>query len=355
MMHSERMTVLVTGGAGFIGSHTCAALLGRGHEVIVADDFSNSTARVLPLIQQITGRRIAAAYALDIRDPQALAAVFDRHRVDAVVHLAARKAVCESTRMPVEYYDTNVGGTTNLLRAMREHGVHRLVFSSSCSIYGDTAGGPLDEAAPARPTNPYAASKWACEQILADVCRRCPEFTVISLRYFNPVGAHASGLLGEDPRGTRNLMPALAQVAIGRREHIDVFGDDYATADGTAVRDYVHVVDTAEAHSVALDRLADGPGIYAFNVGAGRGRSVLEVIAAFGDACGRPIPYRIVPRRPGDVAELVADTTAVARAWGWHPTRDLADMCRDAWRFQQLNPGGYARPRPVRDSAVAAL
>jgi UDP-glucose 4-epimerase len=338
-------TVLVTGGAGFIGSHICAALLDLGRELVVVDDYSNSTPQVFERIRRITGRRIAAAYPLDIRDQRSLAAVFDRHRVDAVVHLAARKAVPESTRMPVEYYDTNVGGTTNLLRTMREHGVHQLVFSSSCSIYGAAGGGPLDEATPARPTNPYAASKWVCEQILADVCQRCPEFTVIGLRYFNPVGAHPGGLLGEDPRGARNLMPALAQVAIGRRECIDVFGDDYATADGTAVRDYVHVVDTAEAHRIALDRLADGPGMRVYNVGAGTGRSVLEVIAAFGDACGRPIPYRIVPRRPGDVAELVADTTAVARAWGWQPARDLADICRDAWRFQQLNPGGYARPR----------
>jgi UDP-glucose 4-epimerase len=345
-------TVLVTGGAGFIGSHICAALLDHGYELLVADDFSNSTPQVFQRIQRITGRRITAVYPLDIRDPRALATVFDRHRVDAVVHLAARKAVPESTRMPVEYYDTNVGGTTNLLRAMREHGVHQLVFSSSCSIYGAAGGGPLNEATPIQPTNPYAASKWACEQILADVCRRCPEFTVISLRYFNPVGAHPSGLLGEDPRGIPgNLMPYLAQVAIGRLQRIDVFGDDYATADGTAIRDYVHVVDTAEAHRIALDRLADGPGLRVYNVGAGRGRSVLEVIAAFGDACGRPIPYRIVPRRAGDVAELVADTAAVARAWGWHPTRDLDDMCRDSWRFQQLNPGGYARPQSAAPGA----
>jgi UDP-glucose 4-epimerase len=344
-------TVLVTGGAGFIGSHTCVALLDRGYDVLVADDFSNSTPPVFSRIHEITGRRVGAVYALDIRDQRALAAVFERHQVDAVVHFAARKAVGESTRMPVEYYDTNIGGTTNLLRTMHEHGVHRLVFSSSCSIYGDAGRGPLDEATPAKPTNPYAASKWACEQILADVCRRCPEFTVVCLRYFNPVGAHSSGLLGENPRGIPgNLMPYLAQVAIGRLERIDVFGDDYATADGTAIRDYVHVMDTAEAHRIALDRLADRPGLRVYNLGAGTGRSVFEVIAAFGDACGRSIPYRVVSRRPGDVTELVADATAVARAWGWRPTRDLADMCSDAWRFQQLNPEGYARPRRTNDS-----
>lgn len=347
-------SVLITGGAGFIGSHTCAELLSHGYDVIVADDFSNSTPQVFGRIQELTGRRVGAVYGVDICDRRALTAVFERHQVDAVVHFAARKAVGESTRMPVEYYDTNVGGTTNLLRTMQEHGVHRLVYSSSCSIYGDAGGGPLDEATPARPTNPYAASKWACEQILADVCRRCPEFMVVALRYFNPVGAHPSGLLGEDARGVpANLMPYLAQVAVGRLARIDVFGDDYATADGTAVRDYIHVMDTARAHRIALDRIAEAPGMRVYNLGVGRGRSVLEVIAAFGEACGRPIPYRIVSRRPGDVPELVADATAVARAWGWHPTRDLADMCQDAWRFQRLNPDGYARRQPVKANANA--
>ncbi|MFI8996619.1 UDP-glucose 4-epimerase GalE [Streptomyces sp. NPDC053542] len=346
---SAPSTLLVTGGAGFIGSHTCVELLGHGYELIVVDDFSNSTPRVFTRVERLTGRRIKAVHDVDVRDRRALSAVFDRHSVDAVVHFAARKAVGESTRLPVEYYDTNVGGTTNLLRAMQQHGVHRLVFSSSCSIYGDAGRVPLDETAPARPANPYAASKWACEQILADVCRRHPEFTVLSLRYFNPVGAHPSGLLGEDPRGTPdNLMPYVAQVAIGRRERLSVFGDDYDTPDGTAIRDYLHVMDTAEAHRVALEHLADAPGMQVFNLGVGAGRSVLDVIAAFGDACGRPIPYKIVPRRPGDVTELVADATAVERAWGWRATRDLAAMCRDAWRFQQHNPHGYAAPAQQR-------
>ncbi|MBZ4020396.1 UDP-glucose 4-epimerase GalE [Streptomyces purpurogeneiscleroticus] len=335
--------MLLTGGAGFIGSHTCVELLRHGYELIVVDDFSNSTPHVFARVERIAGRRIGAVHDLDIRDRRALSAVFARHPVDAVVHFAARKAVGESTRLPVEYYDTNVGGTTGLLWAMQEHGVHRLVFSSSCSIYGDAGRAPLDEATPARPTNPYAASKWACEQILADVCRRRPEFTVLSLRYFNPVGAHPSGLLGEDPRGTPdNLMPYVAQVAIGRRDRLRVFGADYDTPDGTAIRDYLHVMDTAEAHRVALEHLADGPGMQVFNLGVGAGRSVLDVIAAFEAACGSPIPYQVVARRPGDVTELVADPTAVARAWGWRATRDLADMCQDAWRFQQHNPHGYA-------------
>ncbi|MEU6372882.1 UDP-glucose 4-epimerase GalE [Streptomyces sp. NPDC046909] len=340
---SPPSTVLVTGGAGFIGSHACVELLDHGYEVIVVDDYSNSTPQVLTRVERIAGRFVGAVYELDVRDRRALSAVFDRHAVDAVVHFAARKAVGASTRMPAEYYDTNVGGTTALLRTMQEHGVHRLLFSSSCAIYGDAGPGPLDESAPARPTNPYALSKWLCEQILADLCDRRPEYTVLSLRYFNPAGAHPSGLLGEDPRGEPdNLMPYVAQVAAGRRELLRVFGGDYPTHDGTAVRDYLHVMDTVEAHRVALDHLADAPGMHVYNLGVGRGSSVLDVVAAYTEAAGREVPYEIVARRPGDVADLVADASAVDRAWGWRPTRDLADMCRDSWRFQQLNPQGYA-------------
>ncbi|MBT2510380.1 UDP-glucose 4-epimerase GalE [Streptomyces sp. ISL-98] len=340
---SPPSTVLVTGGAGFIGSHTCVELLDHGYELIAVDNYSNSTPQVFSRVERIADRFVGAVYELDIRDRHALSAVFDRHSVDAVVHFAAHKAVGESTRMPVEYYDTNVGGTTALLRTMREHGVHQLVFSSSSSVYGDAGHGSLSEDTPARPTSPYAASKWLCERILDDVCRRLPEFTVLCLRYFNPVGAHPSGLLGEAPVGVpENLMPYVAQVAIGLRERLHVFGDDYATVDGTGIRDYIHVMDTAEAHRVALDHLADAPGMHVYNLGVGRGRSVLEVVEAFGEVSGSPIPYQIVGRRPGDVAELVADATAAARDWGWQATRDLIDMCRDAWRFQQLNPHGYA-------------
>lgn len=336
-------TVLVTGGAGFIGSHTCVELLEHGYKLIVIDNYSNSSAEVFERIERITDRFVGAVYELDIRDPRALSAVFDRHPIDAVVHFAAHKAVGESTRMPIEYYDTNVAGTTSLLRAMHEHGVHQLVFSSSCSVYGDAGRGPLDESTPARPTNPYAASKLICEQILSDVCARRPEFAVLCLRYFNPVGAHPSGLLGEDPSGPPdNLLPAVAQVAIGRLPRLRIFGDDYATPDGTAIRDYLHVLDTAEAHRIALDRLGDRAGMRVFNLGTGKGHSVFEVVSAFRTACGSPIPFRIMPRRAGDVTELVADAGAVARAWGWRPRRDLADMCRDSWRFQQHNPFGYA-------------
>jgi UDP-glucose 4-epimerase len=224
------------------------------------------------------------------------------------------------------------------------------VFSSSCSIYGDAGPGPLDESTPARPDNPYAASKWVCEQILADVCRRRPEWTVLCLRYCNPVGGHASGLLGEDPQGTPdNLMPYVAQTAVGLRERLPVYGGDYPTHDGTPVRDYVHVMDAVEAHRLALDQLADTSGMHVYNLGRGQGSSVLDVVAAFSRVCGRQIPYDITPRRPGDVAEIVADASAVTRAWGWRPLRDLDDMCRDAWRFQRHNPNGYAgsprRPR----------
>ncbi|MFI7412938.1 UDP-glucose 4-epimerase GalE [Streptomyces sp. NPDC049627] len=343
--------MLVTGGAGFLGSHVCVELLDHGYEVIVVDDYSNSAPQVLPRVERIAGRFVGAVYELDIRDRRALYAVFDRHAVDAVVHCAGFKAVGPSTRMPVEYYDANVGGLTALLRTMHDHGVHQLVYSSTGSIYGDAGHGPLDEDTPARPTNPYASSKWLGEQILADVCLRRHEYSVLSLRYFNPVGAHPSGLLGEDPAGSPdNLMPFLAQVAIGRQARLSVFGGDYPTGDGTAVRDYLHVMDAVEAHRIALDHLTDVPGMSVYNLGIGRGRSVLEVVAAFSEASGRTIPYDIVPRRPGDVAELVADASSVALDWGWRPTRDLADMCRDAWRFQQVNPHGYAgaarRPNP---------
>ncbi|MBT2365768.1 UDP-glucose 4-epimerase GalE [Streptomyces sp. ISL-10] len=334
---------MVTGATGFIGSHTCVELLDHGYQVVVVDDFSNSSPQVVSRIQRLAGRFLDAVYKVDVRDRRALSSVFDRHRVDAVVHFAAKKAVGESVRLPVEYYDVNVGGTTALLATMHEHGVRRLVFSSSCSIYGDVDTSPLTEQDPARPSNPYAASKWTCEQMLADVCRCRPDYTVLSLRYFNPVGAHPSGLLGEAPLGEPdNLMPYLAQVAAGRRERLRVFGSDYATADGTGVRDYIHVMDVAEAHRIALEHLGDSTGLRVFNLGVGSGTSVFELLTAFGEVSGKTIPYEVVDRRPGDVTELVADPSAVTREWGWRASRDLAAMCRDAWRFQRLNPTGYA-------------
>ncbi|WP_330265540.1 UDP-glucose 4-epimerase GalE [Streptomyces griseorubiginosus] len=338
-----RTTVLVTGGAGFIGSHTCVELLDHGYDVVVVDDYSNSVPGALERVAKIAARPPVAVHEIDLLDRRALSRVFDEHRVDAVIHFAARKAVGESVELPVEYYDTNVGGTTALLHAMRDHGVHRLVFSSSCSIYGDATKVPLTEADPARPTNPYAASKWLCEQVLADICRHLAGFSVLALRYFNPVGAHPSGLLGEVPRKAvpNNVMPYLARVAAGRLPRLSVFGGDYPTADGTGVRDYIHVMDVAEGHRLALEHLDDEVGMRVFNLGTGRGTSVLELLAAFQRACGRPIPYEVTDRRPGDVPALVADPGAVARAWNWSTARDLDVMCRDAWRFQELNPSGY--------------
>ncbi|MEU7699192.1 UDP-glucose 4-epimerase GalE [Streptomyces sp. NPDC015492] len=336
-------TVLVTGGAGFIGSHTCVELLRSGHEVVVLDDHSNSSPEALERVAKIAGRPIAAVHTADIRDRRALDAVFTGHPIDAVVHFAAKKAVGESVRIPLTYYDINVGGTTALASAMHDHGVHRLVFSSSCSVYGNATVVPLTEESPTAPANPYATTKWTCERILADLCRHVPELRVLALRYFNPAGAHPSGLLGEDPSGVpNNIMPFLTQVAVGRREELSVFGDDYATPDGTGVRDYLHVMDVAEGHVAALDHFDDEPGLQVFNLGTGRGSSVLELLHAFEEASGRPVPHRIAPRRPGDVAQLVADPAKVAAAWGWRAQRDLAAMCRDAWTFQQQNPHGYA-------------
>lgn len=334
-------TVLVTGGAGFIGSHTCVELLNAGYEVVVIDDYSNSHAESLDRVREITGRS-PVVYAVDLRDRVGLSAVFADHSIDAVIHFAAKKAVGESTQIPLEYFDINIGGTTNLIRTMKDHGVFRMVFSSSCSIYGDGSAAPLSETDPAGPTNPYALSKWICEQLLIQACTYVPEFSVIALRYFNPIGAHPSGLLGEDPLGVpNNVLPYLAQIAVGRLTELSVFGDDYPTRDGTCIRDYIHVVDVADAHRVALEHLDDADGFRVFNLGTGSGVSVLELVAAFSKACGQNIPYRIVGRRAGDVASLIANAAHVEREWGWRTQRDLADMCADAWRFQERNPGGY--------------
>ncbi len=336
-------TILVTGGAGFIGSHTCLELLEHGFEVVVVDNHSNSSPRALERVQKLAGRPLTA-YEVDIRDRDALGEVFATHPVDAVIHFAAKKAVGESMQIPLAYYDINVGGTATLLRVMEAHGVQQMVFSSSCSVYGNAVRLPLDEGSPAGPTNPYARSKWICEQMMADACACNPKLSVIALRYFNPVGAHSSGDLGEDPKGVpNNLMPYMAQVAVGRLDEVTVFGADYPTPDGTCVRDYIHVVDLADGHRLAVEHLADDTGLRVLNLGTGVGVSVLELVTAFGEACGTPLPHRIVARRPGDVPELIADTRRVERAWGWRTTRDIAAMCTDAWRFQQLNPAGYGR------------
>jgi UDP-glucose 4-epimerase len=338
---TDRPMVLVTGAAGFIGSHTCLELLDRGHEVVGVDDFSNSSSEAVDRVRELSGRPFPFHRA-DLRDEAALHDILTRHDVATVVHFAAKKAVAESVELPLEYYDVNVRATVALLRAMRRHDVHRIVFSSSCSIYGEAERVPLTERDPPRPTNPYARTKWMCEEILADTVRRYPHWTAVALRYFNPVGAHPSGRLGEDPRGVpNNVMPYLMQVAVGRRPHLRVFGSDYPTPDGTGVRDYIHVVDLADGHRAALEHLTDRPGLRVLNLGTGVGTSVLELVHAFSEAVGRPLPYEIVGRRPGDVAALVADPRLAADEIGWTATRGVAAMCRDAWAFQRGNPGGY--------------
>src|SRR5215469_7577108 len=336
------MAILVTGGAGFIGSHTCAELLTNGiDDVVVVDDFSNSSAGALEAVSNVTGRDVVL-HQLDLRDHAELDRVFEAHEIDSVVHFAAKKAVNESLQIPLEYFDTNIAGTTSLLRCMVRHGVRSLVFSSSCSIYGDQYLGPIGEKETPGPTNPYARSKLICEQILADTCARYDDFAVISLRYFNPVGAHPSGALGESPLGVpSNVMPYIMQVAAGRLERISIFGADYPTPDGTPVRDYIHVMDVAEAHRLALSRLADGPGMRVLNLGTGIGVSVLELVRAVEDVCGVAVPYEVVARREGDAASAVADPSLIDKEWGWRTSRDIRAMCKDAWRFQQLHPGGY--------------
>ena len=338
--------ILVTGGAGFIGSHTCVELLGRDDgvdvDIVVLDDFSNSSPAALDRVEQITGRRPELVEG-DVRDEDLVAGLLADHRIEAVIHFAAKKAVGESSAIPWEYYDVNVNGTLRLLTAMRRTGVRQLVFSSSCSLYGaGYRGAPLSEADSCAPTNPYARTKLTCERLLADACDADPDLRVISLRYFNPVGAHESGLLGEDPLGVpNNVMPYMAQVAVGRRPVLTVFGDDYDTVDGTGVRDYIHVVDVADGHRVALEHLGDEAGMSVLNLGTGVGTSVLQLAAAFEAASGRSVPIAMAERRPGDVATLHADPSLVARRWGWRTRRDVAAICRDAWVFQQRNPYGY--------------
>jgi UDP-glucose 4-epimerase len=337
------MMILVTGGAGFIGSHTCVELLEHGHEVVVVDNYSNSSPAAVKELQRLAGRPLIA-YELDLRDHDGLSRVFGRHPVDAVIHCGAKKAVRESLRMPVEYFDVNIAGTTSLLRTMLEHDVWRLVFSSSCSIYGDQYRFPIVEDDPPHPTNPYARSKLICEQILTDACTRHMDLSVIALRYFNLAGAHESGSLGEDPRGVpNNLMPCMMQAAVGRLGKLQVFGGDYPTPDGSGIRDYLHVMDVADAHRVAIEHLDGGPRLRAFNLGSGVGASVLQLVAALQEVSGMAIPYEVVGRQTGDAASLIADPSRIDQEWGWRATRDIQAMCRDAWHFQRLHPDGYTR------------
>ncbi len=335
-------TLLVTGGAGYIGSHACVELLQAGHEVVVVDNLCNSRREVFGRIERIAGRPVAF-HECDVRDQDALREVFRAHAVDAVMHFAGLKAVEESVARPLDYYDNNVGGTLALCAAMADAGVRRLVFSSSATVYGDPDAVPVREDHPLRPTNPYGRSKAMVESVLQDLYRADPSWRIALLRYFNPVGAHGSGLIGEDPGGVpNNLMPYIAQVAVGRREALNVYGNDYPTPDGTGVRDYIHVVDLARGHLAALERLDAAEGVLTVNLGTGHGYSVLEVVQAFRRASEREIPCRIVARRPGDVAACYADPALAANLLGWRAVHDLDRMCRDAWRWQSLNPDGYA-------------
>lgn len=335
------MKVLVTGGAGYIGSHTCVELLAAGHDVVVIDDLSNSHDTVLRRMETISGRTIPFHRAR-VQDPDALHRVFAEHRIDAAIHFAAFKAVGESVARPLDYYENNLGSLTALIRGLDAAGARHLVFSSSATVYGDPSSVPITEEAPIRPTNPYGQTKAMAEQVLRDVAVSNPAWKISLLRYFNPVGAHPSGLMGEDPQGIpNNLMPYVAQVAVGRRDCLSVYGNDYPTPDGTGVRDFIHVVDLARGHVKALERPGES-GLLTVNLGTGRGYSVLEMVRAFEKASGRAIPYRIVDRRPGDVATVYAQTALAAETLGWHATLDVDDMCRDTWKWQSMNPKGYA-------------
>jgi len=336
------MAILITGGAGYIGSHTCVELLGNGEQIIVLDNFSNSSPEALRRIGQITGRTFLIIIG-DLRDRPLLKRTFAEHRIESVIHFAGLKAVGESVSMPLAYYDNNVTGAVHLLETMREAGVRSLVFSSSATVYGDPQRLPLTEQHPLAPTNPYGRTKLMIEEILRDLAISDPTWRIALLRYFNPVGAHESGEIGEDPLGKpNNLMPFIAQVAIGSRPMLSVFGGDYPTTDGTGVRDYIHVVDLASGHLAALDRLRHATGIFAVNLGTGMGHSVLEMIRAFESISGKSIAYRIVDRRPGDVASCFADVTFASTLLGWKSTRNLHRMCVDTWRWQQQNPNGYS-------------
>jgi UDP-glucose 4-epimerase len=339
------MKILVTGGAGYIGSHTCVELLNAGHEVVVVDNLCNSVEESLDRVREITGREVEF-HRIDICDRPALEGVFrSAGPFDAVIHFAALKAVGESTQVPLKYYHNNITGTVNLCAVMAANNCFNLVFSSSATVYGNPQSVPIREDFPTPgATNPYGWSKLMMEQILRDIHSSDPRWNIVILRYFNPIGAHESGLIGEDPAGIpNNLLPYVAQVAVGRLKCISIFGDDYPTVDGTGVRDYIHVIDLAAGHLRAIEKLNSAPGLKTYNLGTGEGYSVLQVVKAFEKECGRKLPIEIKPRRPGDIAECWADPAKAERELGWRATFDLKRMCADTWRWQSLNPDGYAR------------
>ncbi|MCA3181231.1 MAG: UDP-glucose 4-epimerase GalE [Burkholderiaceae bacterium] len=334
-------SILVTGGAGYIGSHTVLELLQSGFDVVVLDNLSNASPESLERVAAITGRR-ATLVVGDIRDEALLKRMLAERPFDAVIHFAGLKAVAESVDKPLAYYDNNVAGTTTLLRCMDTAGVRRIVFSSSATVYGDPESVPIREDAKTGATNPYGRTKWFVEFVLQDLAKSDARWSIGNLRYFNPVGAHPSGRIGEDPQGIpNNLMPFVAQVAVGRREKLSVFGGDWPTRDGTGVRDYIHVVDLAQGHLAALSRVRETAGFWTVNLGTGNGYSVLDMVKAFERASGRPVPYAIVDRRPGDIAECYADPAVAERLLGWRAKLGIDAMCADAWRWQSANPNGY--------------
>lgn len=335
-------TIFVTGGAGYIGSHTVLELLNAGNQVVVMDNLSNSHLEALRRVEELTGRSVQF-YQVDLLDVEGMRTIFKKHPIDAVIHFAGLKAVGESVERPLWYYKNNISGTVNLLEVMAEAGVKDLVFSSSCTVYGDPESVPIDENAPLSAANPYGQTKLTIEYILRDLHVSDPSWNIALLRYFNPVGAHHSGRIGEDPNGIpNNLMPFVTQVAVGKREFLRVFGSDYPTSDGTGVRDYIHVVDLALGHLKAIEKLKQKPGIDAWNLGTGNGYSVLDVVKAFEKASGVTIPYRLVERRPGDAAEAYANPSKALKELGWKAERGIEEMCRDAWAWQSGNPNGYS-------------
>lgn len=336
------MKILVTGGAGYIGSHTCVELLNAGYDVVIVDNLDNSNSKAVDRIEQITGREVTF-YEKDIRDKEAMHEIFALEKPKCVIHFAGLKAVGESVQKPLEYYENNINGTLVMLDAMRKNGCKNIIFSSSATVYGDPAFIPITEECPkGSPTNPYGWTKSMLEQILTDLHTSDPEWNVILLRYFNPIGAHKSGLIGEDPKGIpNNLLPYVAQVAIGKLKCLGVFGNDYDTPDGTGVRDYIHVVDLAIGHVKAIDKIKEDPGVKIYNLGTGKGYSVLDIVKAYSKACGHDIPYEIKPRRAGDIATCYADASLAKKELGWEAEYGIDEMCADSWRWQSMNPNGY--------------